>query len=122
MISFKLFCEKSIKPTKVNFFAATDINGPKGSRHRANIIKDIGTRKHTETVPVYKRPDPDIIQKVEKIKSNFSHYEPINDIQLKKICKKYKVYNVNKNEIKKLGNTGIAIVWDENLKTFALKK
>ena len=94
----------------------------KGSRHRANIIRDVGNRKHLNTVPEYKKPEMDIIQRVEKIKDNFSHYEPINNIQLKQICKKYKIYKVTKDEPKKLGNTGISLVWDSNNNTFAIKK
>jgi hypothetical protein len=120
MVTFKQFCETTWNGGFVNFFL-----GPKqkkGSRHRANIIRDIGSRKNVQTVPEYKRVDPDIIQKVEKLKGNYSHYEPINIIQLKQICKKYNIYKVTKTEPRKLGNTGIAIVWDEKLQTFALKK
>jgi transposase len=122
MKNFLGFLEQTKGSGYVNFFAATDITKPKGSRHRANIIRDIGNRKHVQTVPEYLKPDPDIILKVEKLKDNYSHYEPINNIQLKQICKKYKIYSISKNEVKKLGNTGISIVWDNNLKTFALKK
>jgi hypothetical protein len=122
MSTFKQFCEQTWNSGHVNFFAATDISGPKGSRHRANIIKDVGSRKHAQTVPEYKKPDPDIILKVEKLKNSFSHYEPINIVQLRQICKKFKIYSVSKTEPKKLGNTGISIVWDNNLNTFAIKK
>jgi len=122
MSRFIKFLEQTWNKSHINFFAATDITKPKGSRHRANVIKDIGNRKHVQTVPEYLKPDPDIILKVEKIKDNFSHYEPINNVQLKQICKKFKIYSVSRSEPKKLGNTGIAIVWDDRLNTFALKK
>lgn len=122
MKSFIKFLEQTWNGGYVNFFAATDMTKPKGSRHRANVIRDIGNRKHVTTVPEYLRADPEIIHKVEKLKDNFSHYEPINIQQLKQICKKYKVYSVSKTEPKKLGNTGISIVWDDRLKTFAIKK
>jgi hypothetical protein len=120
MLTFKQFCETTWNSGLPNFFM--DPSQKKGSRHRANIIPDIGNRKHIQTVPEYKRVDPDIIQKVEKLKGSYSHYEPINKVQLKQICKKYKIYKVTKTDPPKLGNTGISIVWDEKLKTFALKK
>lgn len=122
MKSFISFLEQNKTTGFVNFFATNDITKPRGSRHRATIIRDVGNRKHAQTVPEYIKPDPDIIQKVEKLKDNFSHYEPINNIQLKQICSKYKIYSVSKLEPKKLGNTGISIVWDDRLKTFAIKK
>jgi len=123
MSPFKKFLEQTWNSGYVNFFQPIkDPTQMKGSRHRANIIRDIGNRKNLQTVPEYKKPDPDIILKVEKLKDSFSHYEPINMSQLRDICKKYKIYKVSKNEPKKLGNTGISIVWDDNLKLFAIKK
>lgn len=123
MKSFKTYCEQTWNGGYVNFFAPLkDPVQNKGSRHRANIIRDPRGRKHLQTVPEYIKPDPDIIQKVESIKNKFSHYQPINMAQLKEICKKYKIYKVTKDTPKKLGNTGISIIWDENLKTFAIKK
>lgn len=122
MTSFKQFYEQKRNNEYVNFFAATDVNGPKGSRHRADIIGDVGTRKHVQTVPEYKKAKSDIIQKVEKLKDRFSHYEPVNNIQLKQICQRFKIFNLQKDMPKKLGNTGIALVWDNGLKSFAIKK
>ena len=121
MTSFKKFLEQTWNSGMVNFFGP-DMKMERGSRHRANIIKDIGFRKHLNTVPEYKKPDMDIILRVEKIKNKFSHYEPINDVQLKQICKKYKIYKITKDVPKKLGNTGISIIWDNNLNSFAIKK
>lgn len=123
MVPFKTFFEQTWNGGYVNFFQPTkDPVQEKGSRHRAPIIRDIGNRKNLQTVPEYKKPDPDIILKVEKLKDNFSHYEPINLPQLKDICKKFKIYKVSKTEPKKLGNTGISIVWDDKLNSFAIKK
>jgi len=123
MLTFKKFFEQTWNGGYVNFFAPIkDPAQEKGHRHRANIIRNPLLRKNLQTVPEYIKPDPDIIQKVEKIKNKFSHYEPLNGVQLKQICKKYKIYKVTKDVPRKLGNTGIAIVWDNNLKTFALKK
>lgn len=119
MVPFKVYFEQTWNSGYVNFFNANPITK---SRHRANILRDPRARKHLNTVPKYLQPDPDIIQKVEKLKNNFSHYEPINNSQLKEICRKFKIYSVTKDKPKKLGNTGITIVWDDNLKTFAIKK
>jgi len=121
MVSFKIFCEQTWNGGFANLFM-NDPSQLKGSRHRADIIKDIGNRKNLQTVPEYKKPDPDIIIKVEKLKDKFSHYEPINLAQLREICKKYKIYKITRTEPKKLGNTGISIVWDNNLNSFAIKK
>jgi hypothetical protein len=121
MVSFKTFTEQTWNGGMINLFQMDPIMN-KGSRHRANIIPDVTNRKNLQTVPEYKKAKPDIILKVEKLKDSFSHYEPINNAQLKEICKKYKIYSVSKTEPKKLGNTGIAIVWDKNLNTFAIKK
>jgi len=120
MLSFKQFCEQTWNSGYVNFF--TDSKPFVASRHRANILRDPRARKHLNTVPKYLQPDPDIILKVDKIKNNFSHYEPLNMSQIKQVCKKFKIYKLVKDEPKKLGNTGISIVWDKNLNTFALKK
>lgn len=121
MTSFKQFLEQTWNGGYMNIFGP-DPKKEKESRHRANIIRDPGFRKHMNTVPEYKKPDMDIIQRVEKLKNKFSHYEPVNNVQLKQICKKYKIYKVTKDVPKKLGNTGISIVWDDNLKSFAIKK
>lgn len=121
MLPFKAYFEQTWNGGYINFFQSDPIFN-KGSRHRANIISDPSSRKNLQTVPEYKKAKSDIIQKVEKIKNKFSHYEPLNISQLREVCKKFKIYSVSKKEPKKLGNTGIAIVWDENLNTFALKK
>jgi hypothetical protein len=121
MLTFAKFFEQTWNGGYVNFFQP-NLTNPKGSRHRANIIPDVSNRKNLQTVPEYKKADPNIIQKVEKIKDHFSHYEPINMVQLKQICKKYNISSVSKLEPKKLGNTGITIVWDDGLNSFAIKK
>lgn len=123
MTTFKQFCETTWNSGYMNFFMGkSDPIQQKGSRHRANIIKDVGRRKNLQTVPEYKKAKSDIILKVEKIKNNYSHYEPINIIQLRQICKKFNIFKVTKTEPRKLGNTGISIVWDNRLNSFALKK
>jgi hypothetical protein len=94
----------------------------KESRHRRAIILDPFKRKHVQTVPEMHKPDMSIIQQVERIKNNPSVNVPLNIVQLKAICKKYGISGVSKVEPKKLGNTGIMIVWNEPTKTYILKK
>ena len=92
------------------------------ARHRRSIVLDPFKRKHSQTVPDMHKPDMDIIQQVERIKNNPTVNVPLNIVQLRAICKKYGIYSVSKMEPKKLGNTGIMIVWNEPTKTFILKK
>jgi hypothetical protein len=92
------------------------------ARHRRSIVLDPFKRKHAQTVPDMHKPDKDIIQQVERIKNNPTINVPLNIVQLRAICKKYGIYSVSKMEPKKLGNTGIMIVWNEPTKTFILKK
>lgn len=94
----------------------------KGMRHRRAIILDPFRRKHAQTVPDMHKPDMTIIQQVERIKNNPTVNVPLNIVQLRKICKKYGIDSVSKMEPKKLGNTGIMIVWNEQTKSFILKK
>jgi hypothetical protein len=94
----------------------------KESRHRRSIVLDPFKRKHAQTVPEMHKPDMSIIQQVERIKNNPSVNVPLNIVQLKAICKKYGISGVSKVEPKKLGNTGIMIVWNEPTKTYILKK
>lgn len=94
----------------------------KGMRHRRAIVLDPFKRKHAQTVPDMHKPDMSIIQQVERIKNNPTVNVPLNIIQLRKVCKKYGIDSVSKLEPKKLGNTGIMIVWNEPTKSFILKK
>ena len=94
----------------------------KGMRHRRSIILDPFKRKHAQTVPDMHKPDMTLIQQVERLKNNPTVNVPLNIIQLRKICKKYGISSVSKLEPKKLGNTGIKIVWNEPTNSFILKK
>ena len=97
-------------------------NKKKGMRHRRAIVLDPFRRKHAQTVPTMHKPDMSLIQQVERLKNNPTVNVPLNIVQLRKICKKYGINSVSRLEPKKLGNTGIMIVWDEPKKTFILKK
>ena len=94
----------------------------KSPRHRRNIILDPFKRKHAQTVPDMHKPDFDVIRQVETLKNNPTVKVPINILQLKEICKKYGINSISRLEPKKLGNTGISIVWDKISNSFILKK
>lgn len=92
-------------------------------RHLRPFLTDPSTRKkHFETVPKYKQADPNIIHQVEQLKNNMKVRTPISIPDLKAICKKYNISRVSRLEPRKLGNTGIVIVWNDKEKTFYLMK
>jgi hypothetical protein len=94
----------------------------KESRHRRSIVLDPFKRKHAQTVPEMHKPDMSVIQQVERLKNNPTVNVPVNIVQLRAICKKYHINSVSKLEPKKLGNTGIMIIWNEPTNSFILKK
>ena len=94
----------------------------KESRHRRSIVLDPFKRKHAQTVPEMHKPDMSVIQQVERLKNNPTVNVPVNIVQLRAICKKYHINSVSKMEPKKLGNTGIMIIWNEPTNSFILKK
>lgn len=122
--TFSLMLEQTWNGGYANIFMPLDGKKRRNreSRHRRSIVLDPFKRKHAQTVPDMHKPDMEIIQQVERIKNNPSINVPLNIVQLRAICKKYKIYSVSKMEPKKLGNTGIMIVWNEPTKTFILKK
>jgi hypothetical protein len=118
--AFNLLLEQTWNQGYVNVFAP--MGKKKTPRHRQPIIFDPFNRKHSQTVPDMHKPDMDIIIQVQRIKDNPRVNIPINTAQLREICKKYKISSVSRLEPKKLGNTGIMIIWNEPTKSFILKK
>ena len=108
------------KPKTKAFDPLTKSN--KAPRHRRSVILDPFKRKHAQTVPDMHKPDMDIIKQVETLKNNPKVRVPINLHQLRQITKKYNIDSVSRLEPKKLGNTGIFIIWDEATNSFILKK
>lgn len=106
----------------VNVFAPMGVKKKKGARHRRAVVLDPNGRKHAQTVPDMHKPDMTIIQQVERAKNSSKVNLPVNIVQLRKILKKYGIASVSRLEPKKLGNTGISIVWDKTMKSFVLKK
>jgi hypothetical protein len=124
--AFSFLLEQTWNDGFVNMFMPTDGNFKhkrhREARHRRSIVLDPFERKHSQTVPDMHKPDMNIIQQVERIKNNPSINVPLNIVQLKAVCKKYGISGVSKLEPKKLGNTGIMILWNEPTKTYILKK
>ena len=119
--TFSILLEQTWNAGYMNMFMPMQ-KKKKGMRHRRSMILDPFKRKHAQTVPDMHRPDMTLIQQVERLKNNPTVNVPLNIVQLRKICKKYGISSVSKMEPKKLGNTGIMIVWNEPTKTFILKK
>jgi hypothetical protein len=133
--TFYLILEQTWNSGYVNMFAMKSGGKNKGGdpfdpfkksnkapRHRRSIPLDPYKRKHTQTVPDMHKPDFDIIKQVESLKKNPTVRVPVNIAQLKEICKKYGIDSVSKLQPKKLGNTGIMILWDRITNSFILKK
>ena len=119
--TFSILLEQTCNGGYINMFMPMQ-KKRKGMRHRRAIVLDPFKRKHAQTVPDMHKPDMSIIQQVERIKNNPTVNVPLNIVQLRKVCKKYGIDSVSKLEPKKLGNTGIMIVWNEPTKSFILKK
>ena len=119
--TFSILLEQTWNGGYINMFMPMQ-KKKKGMRHRRAIVLDPFKRKHARTVPDMDKPDMSIIQQVERIKNNPTVNVPLNIVQLRKVCKKYGIDSVSKLEPKKLGNTGIMIVWNEPTKSFILKK
>ena len=119
--TFSILLEQTWNAGYMNMFMPMQ-KKKKGMRHMRPIILDPFKRKHAQTVPDMHRPDMTLIQQVERLNNNPTVNVPLNIVQLRKICKKYGISSVSKMEPKKLGNTGIMIVWNEPTKTFILKK
>lgn len=120
--TFNYLLEQTWNGGFTNMFMPMQPKKKKGMRHRRAIVLDPFGRKHAQTVPDMHKPDMTLIQQVERLKNNPTVNVPLNIVQLRKICKKYGIYSVSKIEPKKLGNTGIIIVWDEPKQLFILKK
>lgn len=119
--AFSLVLEQTWNGGFVNFFLGKETK-KKGPRHRRAIPLDPFARKNPQTVAQMHKAKPDIIQQVERIKNNPTINVPLNIKQLRDICKKYGINSVSKLEPKKLGNTGITIVWNKPTNSFILKK
>lgn len=90
-------------------------------RHR-KIIKDPGFRKHAQTVPDMYRVDPKSLQMLDDLKTANSGRKALLQSEIQKICQQYGISRLNPQTPKSLGNTGILLKFDPNLRGYILEK
>lgn len=89
-------------------------------RHR-KVIKDPGFRKHVQTVPTMHQPDMETTG-AENAVRNTGNRKILSQEEIQKICSKYHISRLNANEPKKLGNTGMILKYDPELRGYILHK
>jgi len=97
-----------------NFFKPTE-------RHR-KIIKDPGFRKHTQTVPDMHRVDAKALQSLQDLKMTNSGRKALTPSEVQKLSQQFGISRLNPNTPKSLGNTGILLKFDPNLRGYILQK
>lgn len=90
-------------------------------RHR-KIIKDPGFRKHTQTVPDMHKIDPKSIQALNDLKASDSGRKALTQSELQQIMQQFNLVRLNPNSSKSLGNTGILLKFDPNIRGYVLEK
>jgi len=90
------------------------------ARHRAAIPKDPRFRKHAQLVPTSHRPDTTKIQKVELAKAGSR--QVLSQDEITDVCKKYNINNLHVNAPKKLGNTGVMMKFDPQIRGYILHR
>lgn len=101
-------------------FAMPDPSKPT-ERHR-KIIKDPGFRKHTQTVPDMHKIDPKSIQALNDLKTANTGRKALTHSELQQIIQQFHLVKLNTNSPKSLGNTGIVLKFDPNLRGYILEK
>lgn len=90
-------------------------------RHR-KIIKDPGFRKHTQTVPDMHKVDPKAIQALNDLKTTNTGRKALTQSELQQIMQQFHLVRLNPTSPKSLGNTGILLKFDPNLRGYVLEK
>lgn len=90
-------------------------------RHR-KIVKDPGFRKYAQTVPDMHKIDPKSIQAFNGLKAANSGRKALSQDEVQKLCKQFGISRLNANEPKTLGNTGVVMKFDPNLRGYVLTK
>jgi len=106
-----------------NFKIKNLMKNPMGKptqRHR-KVIKDPGFRKYTQTVPDMHKIDPKSIQVLDDLKVTPGK-KILSQDELQKICTKFGVSRLNTQEPKNLGNTGITLRFDPDVRGYVLQK
>jgi len=91
----------------------------RNSRHRAAIPRDPGFRKHPQLVPTYLKSN-NKINKVEAAKTGAR--QVLSQDEIEDIRKKYNLGNLHPSAPKKLGNTGIILKFDPQIRGYILHK
>ena len=94
--------------------------GKPTQRHR-KVIKDPGFRKYAQTVPDMHKIDPKSIQVLDDLKVTPGK-KILSQDELQKICTKFGVSRLNTQEPKNLGNTGITLRFDPDVRGYVLQK
>lgn len=105
-----------------NFRKATDMFGLKPTQRHRKIIKDPGFRKHAQTVPDMHKVDPKSLQAMNDLKIANSGRKVLSQDEVQKLCTQFGVSRLNPTTPKSLGNTGIILKYDPNLRGYILEK
>ena len=105
---------------KINNLMKNPLGKPT-QRHR-KVIKDPGFRKYAQTVPDMHKIDPKSNQVLDDLKVASSGRKPLSQEELQKVCSKFGVSRLNANEPKSLGNTGILLKFDPEMRGYVLQK
>jgi len=89
-------------------------------RHR-KVIQDPGFRKHPQTVPTMHQPDMNITPAEMSVKNNGGR-KILSQDEIQKICSKYHISRLNAEHPRKLGNTGMILSYDPELRGYILHK
>ena len=79
-------------------------------------------RLHQNMMPDMHKADPTEIIQVKNIKDGKTNNTPVRGIVLQRIIKKYNIGDLSETKPRKLGNTGITIMWCNNNKCYVLRK
>ena len=107
------------KKTTIPKSSFTKNNIGRNSRHRAAIPRDPGFRKHPQLVPTYQKAK-NKIHKVEAAKTGARQVLSQNEIE--DVRKRYNLSALHPSAPKKLGNTGVMIKFDPQLRGYILHK
>ena len=102
----------SVFPKKKNFDKPT-------ARHMQPVVRDPGFRKHPQLVPTYQKAK-NKIHKVEAAKTGARQVLSQNEIE--DVRKRYNLSALHPSAPKKLGNTGVMIKFDPQLRGYILHK
>lgn len=100
-----------------------------GAREHKSRTQKVGTdlsknylRKHQNFVPDYRKTDNTKIPKVERLKRKRTGREVLNHHDVKRIFDMYNISDLSPTNPRRLGNTGISIMFNQSTGKFILQK